>query len=252
MLSAIIITLNEEANINRCIEGLRGIADEVVVVDSGSTDATTLQAEALGARVLKITWKGYADARNQGAEAARFPIILAIDADEVPDEKLRTAILAEKALSFTRSTVFRLSRVTQYAGRWIRHGAWYPDRIARLYHRGHFQWQGDFVHEILIDSAGNPPPKMAPLLNGELLHYSYPSVDYHRRQIERYSTLAAQAKHSAGKRAGPLRPFISAGAAWLSGYILRAGFLDGRAGWQIAALTARERWLRYQKLRGMR
>ncbi len=244
-ISAVIITRNEEANMARCLAGLSGLVQEVVVVDSGSTDDTRRIAEALGARVVERAWTNYSDQKNFANGLATHDHILSVDADEVPSEALARSI--REATADGLKGAYRMHRLTNYCGRWVRHGGWYPDTKTRLFPKARARWVGDHVHEVLELTPGLP----VTLLQGDLLHYSYRSLDDHRERIERYSDLHAQAMHKAGRRAGLLKRWLSPVAKFLKGYLLQAGFLDGKAGWHIAVLSARAVGMKYAKLRAL-
>ncbi|MCC6578187.1 MAG: glycosyltransferase family 2 protein [Flavobacteriales bacterium] len=244
-ISAVIITRNEEANIARCLEGLKGLVQEVVVVDSGSTDNTRRIAEAHGARVVERAWTNYSDQKNYANGLATQAYILSVDADEVPSAELARSIRAAAAAGLHGT--YRMHRLTNYCGHWVRHGGWYPDTKTRLFPKGGAHWSGDHVHEVLEPAPGLPET----LLRGDLLHYSYNSLEDHQERIERYSDLHAQAMFRAGRRAGVLKRWLSPLAKFMQGYLLQAGFLDGKAGWHIAVLSARAVRLKYAKLHAL-
>lgn len=244
-ISAVIITRNEEANIARCLKGLSGLVQEVVVVDAESTDGTRRIAEAHGARVVTRAWTNYSDQKNFANDLASQAYILSVDADEVPSPELAASI--RNAAASGLHGAYGMHRLTNYCGTWVRHGGWYPDTKTRLFPKGRARWTGDHVHEVLELADGTPQH----LLVGDLLHYSYPTLAAHRACIERYSDLHAQALHKAGRRAGPIKRWLSPVAKFLQGYVLQAGFLDGTAGWHIATLSARAVWLKYAKLHAL-
>lgn len=238
-ISATIVTLNEERNIARAIGGL-GCADEVVVVDSGSTDRTREIASALGARVIEEKWRGYAAQKNYAAKCARFDWILSIDADESVGKELAAEIAALK-LRDPACAGYSFPRLAQYLGRWIRHSGWYPDRKVRLYHRNKAQWAGDFVHES-VEVQGTVGE-----LRGDLLHFTCHSLSEHLRTLDRYTTLAARELIARG-RPVPLRR-LAIDPAWtlFRTYILQRGFLDGPQGLAIAWMAALYTFLKYAK-----
>jgi glycosyltransferase involved in cell wall biosynthesis len=197
-LSVVIITRDEERNIARCLGSLRGIADEVILVDSGSTDRTRAIAQEHGAQVVERAWKGYSDQKNFANGLASHPFILSLDADEALSDELRADIARRKKVGFRGA--YRLKRLTNYCGSWVRYGGWYPDAKVRLFPKEGVEWRGDHVHEELVLPAGVGITE----LQGDLLHFSYHSVQDHRDRIERYSTLHARAMHENGKRAPAL------------------------------------------------
>jgi len=241
-ISAIIITLNEERNIGRCLESLQGIADEIIVVDSHSTDRTRQIAEAHGARVIERDWEGYSATKNRANADANHAYILSLDADEALDNTLRASMLAAKHQGLSGSYSFH--RLTNYCGRWIRHGGWYPDTKVRLFPLGAAEWQGNFVHEELVLKT----PSSTTLLKGDLLHYSYYTREEHLNRVEKYTTLAAQKLKAKGKKGGTLKALASALARFFNMYVVKLGFMDGAAGWHVCRISAYAAYLRYTKL----
>lgn len=242
-LSVVIITRDEERSIARCLGSLQGIADEVILVDSGSTDRTRAIAQEHGAQVVERAWKGYSDQKNFANGLASHPFILSLDADEALSDELRADIARRKKVGFRGA--YRLKRLTNYCGSWVRYGGWYPDAKVRLFPKEGVEWRGDHVHEELVLPAGVGITE----LQGDLLHFSYHSVQDHRDRIERYSTLHARAMHENGKRAPLWKLLLAPAFKFVQGYVLLLGFLDGAAGWRIATLSARAVRLKYAKLR---
>lgn len=243
-LSVTIITYNEAHNIERCISGVSVIADEVIVLDSFSTDDTVAKAKKLGARVEQRKWEGYAKAKNYLNSLAQFPFVFSIDADEVPDEELVAEIKRIKADGLATTEVYEVNRLTNYCGSWIKHSGWYPDRKIRIFANACATWEGNYVHEELEFS--NTPNVVR--LGGHLLHYSYYSLKDHRLRADKYSALTAQKMFSKGKKAHFLKPYLSAVGRFISMYILKKGFLDGRAGLQIACISAKSNIFKYKEL----
>jgi (heptosyl)LPS beta-1,4-glucosyltransferase len=242
-LSATIITLNEERNIERCIDSLLPIADEIIVLDSFSTDRTEEICIAKGVRFEKREWKGYSNAKNYLNSLSSHEYIFSIDADEAPDEKLKNSILEAKKDGF--KNIYALNRLTNYCGDWIKHSGWYPDVKTRIFPKSLSSWEGEFVHEELV-VKGDP---QTILLDGHLLHYSYYNYKEHRERADKYSKLTAQKLFAKGKRAGFLKPFLSGFARFLSMYFLKKGFLDGKMGWKIASISAKSNIFKYKELR---
>jgi len=238
-ISATIVTLNEERNIARAIESLR-CADEVVVVDSGSTDHTREIAMRLGARVIEERWRGYAGQKNFAAGAAGNDWVLSLDADEAVTEELAAEILALKR-DGVRFDGYAFPRLAQYLGRWIRHSGWYPDRKVRLYDRRKAEWVGEYVHESVFVHGTTGQ------LGGNLLHYTCASLSEHLRTLDRYTSLAAR-ELEARKKAIPMRR-LTVDPAWtfFRTYVLQYGFLDGRQGFAIAWMAALYTFLKYAK-----
>lgn len=240
LISATIVTLNEERNIARAINSL-SCADEVVVVDSGSTDRTREIARSLGARVIEEPWRGYAGQKNFAAECAVNDWILSLDADEELTQALRVEIGLLKSGS-PQAEGYDMPRLAQYLGRWIRHSGWYPDRKIRLYHRGRGAWTGDYVHES-VRMAGEPGH-----LNSDLLHYTCQSLSQHLRTLDRYTTLAAQEVRARRKSVGMSRLAIDPAWTFVRTYVIQRGFLDGPEGLTIAWMAALYTFLKYAKV----
>jgi len=241
-ISAVIITRNEARNIGRCIASLQDVVDEVVVVDAESTDDTPRIAADLRARVITRAWTDYADQKNFANAQAVGPYILSMDADEALSPELTTSLLA--VIRNGPKGAYQVDRLTNYCGTWVKHGGWYPDSKVRLFPKGRARWAGTHVHETLELDPGMPIAE----LHGDLLHYSYPTVQDHLSRIERYSDLHAQKLFAAGKRASFVKQWFSPMAKFIQGYVLRLGLLDGHAGWMIAKLSARAVRLKYVKL----
>lgn len=242
-ISATIITYNEERNLPRAIESLR-CADEVLVVDSGSSDRTVELAEKLGARVIESPWLGYAKQKNLAAERASYDWILSIDADESLSEALEGEIWHLKKTE-PDSDAYTMPRMARYLGRWIRHSGWYPDRKVRLYHRAKAHWEGDFVHESLkvTGSLGH--------LQGNLLHFTCESLAEHIKTMDRYTTLAAEQLVETGQPVSWARLICEPPWTFFQTYVLKAGFLDGVEGLAIANMAALYNFLKYAKARFM-
>lgn len=242
-ITATIITLNEERNIARAIESLR-CCDEVLILDSGSTDRTVELARNLDARVLEAGWRGYAGQKNWAAEQATHDWILSLDADEALSEPLEAEILALKK-SGPRYDGYTMPRLAQYLGKWILHSGWYPDRKIRLYNRAKGKWVGDFVHEsvTLSGRVGH--------LDGNILHFTCESLAEHVKTMDRYTTLAAQ-EIAARKIQVPITKMIF-DPAWtfFKTYFLQRGFQDGVEGLTIAYMAAFYTFLKYTKARNM-
>jgi len=238
-ITATIVTLNEERNIARTIESLR-CADEVVVVDSGSTDQTCEIAVRLGARVIEEPWRGYAGQKNFAAEAAENEWILSIDADESITEELEAEILTLKK-DGVRFDGYSFPRLAQYLGRWIRHSGWYPDRKVRLYDRRKAEWVGEYVHEsVWVNGTVGE-------LQGNLLHYTCASLSEHLRTLDRYTSLAARELAAQGKSVTVRRLTVDPAWTFFRTYVLQRGFLDGRQGLAIAWMAALYTFLKYAK-----
>jgi glycosyltransferase involved in cell wall biosynthesis len=241
--SATIITLNEAANIARTIRSL-AMADEIVVVDSGSTDSTVEIARELGARVLHHDWEGYAAQKNFAAREAQHDWILSLDADEELNADAQAAVARWKTQE-PRATGYRFARRARYLGRWILHSGWYPDYKLRLYDRHEGEWRGTYVHESAF-VTGN-----VETLPGEILHYTCDSLEVHLQRIESYTDLAAREMFDRGARAGAVGMLLAPPWKFFHTYFLRLGVLDGYQGFLIARMAARYVRRKYQKARAL-
>lgn len=230
-ISATIITLNEEERIAAAILSL-ACCDEVVVVDSGSTDRTCAIAEACGARVIAHAWEGYSRQKNFAARSASHDWILSVDADERVSIELANEIAAWKKAAGAKAAG-SMPRKVFYLGKWIAHSGWYPDRKLRLYDRRRSEWQGDFVHESL--HADGPVVSFS----GDLLHLPYRDWSDHMRRSDRYCDLAAAAARGSGRAGSRLRLVLAPPLVFLKTFLFRAGILDGWRGLLISAAAAR-------------
>ncbi len=241
-LSVVIITFNEARNIGRCLESIRDLADEIVVLDSYSTDETETICKTYGVRFYQHTFDGHIEQKNRALTYARHPMVLSLDADEAPDDNLKASILRAKTLSGIDG--FTMNRLTYYCGTWIRHCGWYPDVKLRLWLAGKGQWQGTNPH----DEYKLPSSSRIVHLNGDLLHYSYYTREDHLRQLDYFTGISARALFEQGKKVGLLKQWMSPVVRFLRDYLFQLGFLDGRAGFQVCRLSAFATWLKYHKL----
>lgn len=232
-ISAVIIAQDEERNIGRCLKSLQGVADEVVVVDSGSKDSTGEVCRGYGARFIEHPWEGYDAQKNYANGLVTCPWILSIDADEALSDTLRNHLVDMKERGFSDDTVYSMNRLNNYCGVWIHHSGWYPDEKVRLWHKDVACWDGS-VHEELRYAR----PVRKERLAGELLHYTYDNVQDHAMRQVHYAVLAAEKSFLQGKR-------VRASAVWLKpkwtffrNYVLKGGFLDGHAGYLVCRMSA--------------
>lgn len=232
-ISAVIITKNEERNIGRCLASLDGVADEIIVVDTFSTDRTQEISESYGARVIEKEWLGYSATKNFSNDQASHPYILSLDADEALTAELKTSILVQKS---TLKGVYSFNRLPFYCGKPIRRAGWYPDRKVRLFPKGKAKWEGAFVHEELVPDRDQPES----WLEGDLLHYTYYSVDEHRQRARRYASLAAEKYKGKSAFSLVLKGIFSPVWRFIQMYLIRLGFLEGWRGYRISAITAQE------------
>lgn len=248
-ISACVITLNEEKNLARCLQSLVPVVDEIIVVDSGSTDRTLEIAKQFKARIVEQRWLGYVGQKNFALEQAQYPWVLSIDADEELSHDLADALMSlhldPKSEAPGAPNGYQFSRMVHYRGRWIRHGDWYPDRLVRLFLRAEARFVGGQVHEKL-ELAGEHP-----ILPGHLHHYTYQNAADRAARAAKYAELWARSAQERGRTAGPMTGPMHAVGRLLRGYVLKLGFLDGAVGWDVALGNAREVALKYRLLREM-
>jgi glycosyltransferase involved in cell wall biosynthesis len=239
-LSVIVITLNEAAHIRRCLESV-SFADEVVVVDSGSTDGTVGIARSLGARVIQTSdWPGFGPQKNRALDLAGGDWFLSIDADEHVTPALKASILA--ALNEPRFDAYSVGRRSSYCGQYMNHSGWYPDRVVRLARKGAARFSAALVHERL--EVRGPVGD----LRGDLLHESYVDLGAVLEKVNRYSSAGAESLRRKGVQ-GSLGKALGHGLwAFLRTYLFKCGFLDGRLGLVLAVSNAEETYYRYLKL----
>jgi glycosyltransferase involved in cell wall biosynthesis len=243
LLSAVIITWNEEENIGRCIDSLWKVADEIIVIDSYSSDNTVAIAKQKGANVKQKPFHGYIEQKNNALMMASHNYVLSLDADEILSDKLVNSILKEK-IDFRYSAYF-MNRRNSYCGKFIKHGLWYPNQKLRLFDKRIASWGGMNPHDKIQLNGNNK----ASFMEGDILHYAYNSIDEHIRRNEEISTIAAWSLYESGKRKHWSKIFLSPLWSFFHGYFLRLGFLDGYYGFIIATHTASQSFLKYQKLR---
>jgi glycosyltransferase involved in cell wall biosynthesis len=244
-ISATIITFNEEDNIAAALESLAW-ADEIIVVDSESTDRTVEIARRFTNQVYVRAWPGYSAQKNFAAQQASFDWVFSLDADERVSEGLASELQRLKRGEEPAVEAFEMPRLTFYLGRWIRHSGWYPDHKARLYNRKAASFEGEFVHESVKVNGRTGR------LSGDILHYTVRDASDHHRRIDRYTTLAARELYQKGRRATPLSLLVSPAAAFLRSYVFKLGFLDGAQGLAIARFAAHYVFLKNLKLWEMR
>ncbi len=239
-LSVVIITKNEEANIERCLSSVDW-ADELVVIDSQSTDKTVEIATRFGARIFSPVWRGYGPAKQEGVDRATHEWILSIDADEVVEPTLAKEI-QDVVASETDRAGYYMPRKTEFLGRWILHCGWYPDRLVRLFRKSKGRLSEVVVHEeVVVDGPVG-------YLKGHLLHYSYPDLEHYLKKFNTYTTLGAEEAFRAGRKAGWADLVVRPPVAFIKHYISRQGFRDGVQGFIVSVLSATAVLVKYAKL----
>jgi len=242
-LSVIIISSNEAANIHDCIASVAW-ADEIIVVDSGSTDETVSLAREMGARVYEhADWPGFGPQKNRALGYASKDWVFSLDADERVTPELRDEI--EQAMCEARAEGYYVPRLSQFCGKFVRHSGWYPDYVLRLFKRDAGRFSESLVHETVLLSGATAK------LTKPLLHYSYLTSGDVERKVEHYSTAAAQQMFQSGKRSRLANAMLSGAWAFVRTYVIRLGVLDGSAGLSIARMNARTTYLKYRKLEAL-
>ncbi len=245
-ISVVVITYNEEKNIGRCLASVKEIADEIVVVDSYSTDRTESVCREYGARFIRHTFHSHIDQKNWAVAQAKYPHILSLDADESLSDALRESIRQVK--ENWKYDGYYFNRLTNYCGKWIRHTTWYPSRKLRLWDSRKGTWGGINPHDKYILEKG----ATRKFLDGDILHYSYYTIGEHVIQLNKFSTIQAKAYFERGKRSGYLGILMHTGWRFFKEYFLRLGILDGYYGLVISKNSAHETFLKYSKLRHLR
>jgi glycosyltransferase involved in cell wall biosynthesis len=241
-ISVVIITFNEERNIERCIDSVRIIADEVIVVDSFSTDRTKEICEKMQIHFVSHPWEGYSGSKNKGNSLAKNDWILSLDADEALSESLIQSIQEwqQKAVN----TPAKFNRLTNYCGKWVKNGGWYPDSKIRLFNRSSARWEGDIHETVSFDEESEILH-----LKGDCLHYSYYSVEQHYNQTEKFTTIQAKDLFLQGKKSPMYKLIFSPVVKFFRVYLFKLGFLDGKVGFTIARISAYATYLKYKKMR---
>jgi glycosyltransferase involved in cell wall biosynthesis len=241
-ISAVVITKNEARNVERCLTSLAPVADEILVVDDGSTDGTPALCERLGARIVQQAWLGFGPQKNAGNALASHRWVLSIDADEALDPALQASISAAKARGLEGA--YEVTRLNSYYGRFIRHGLEYPDRKIRLFPRDLASWDDSRVHEGLRFAEPLPVRR----LDGHLLHLTYGTVQEHVAKANRYTSLAAEDAFARGARPSLSKLLLSPLANFLKAYLVKQGFREGLLGLVLAVLHAHGTFLKHVKL----
>lgn len=245
-LSVVIITFNEEKNIARCLDSVKSVADEIVVLDSFSTDKTKDICDSYGVKFFQHPFDGHIQQKNRAITYASSQFVLSLDADEALDEKLISSI--QQAKSNWTFDGYYANRLTNYCGKWIKHGGWYPDKKLRLWNSSKGSWTGTNPHDKyeLTDAFAKTGH-----LAGDILHYSFYSVDDHYKQARYFSNIAALALYKEGKRSNLFLIWFSPIIKFIKDYIIKLGFLDGSSGFKIAKISAgytRNKYVQLKKI----
>lgn len=241
-ISAAIITFNEEKNIERCIQSLLSVVDELLVVDSYSTDQTKAICEKYSVRFIEHAFEGHIQQKNFALNQTKYDWVISLDADEALDEILQQSILSIK--QNPKFLGYSMNRLTNYCGHWVKHCGWYPDTKIRLVNKHHARWLGINPHDRLdmIEKVGTG------FLNGDILHYSYNSIEEHYKQIEYFGDIASKELHQKGIKTNWFQIGIKVFAQFIKSFFIKKGFLDGKTGFTISRLSAYATYRKYMML----
>jgi glycosyltransferase involved in cell wall biosynthesis len=242
-ISVVIITYNEEKNIGRCIDSVKEVTDDIVVLDSFSTDKTKSIAESKNAKVVQQKFMGYGKTKHFATTLAQHDWILSLDADEALDTALKNEIL--RLNESPDVGAYSMNRLNNYCGQWIRYGSWYPDTKIRLFNRKYFNWNDAEVHETVVPLSTN---MKIGKLSGHILHYTVTSVEAHLAQAKKFATIAAQEAYNKGRKTNIIVVLLSPVFKFLRDYVFKLGFLDGTNGFNIAFISAKAKYWKYKGL----
>ena len=242
-LSAVIITFNEERNIERCIKSVRSIADEIVVLDSFSTDKTEEICKKHNVNFFRYKFDGHIQQKNRATEYAKNDFVLSLDADECLSDKLKESIREIK--KNPKYDAYKFNRLNIYCGKPIRHTSWYPDKKIRLWNRKKGKWGGTNPHDTVILQAETS----LNLIKGDLIHYSYESIEEHITQTNKFTTISAKELFEKGKKSNNLIIFVKTIGSFVKEFILKQAFLGGFYGITVAYINTFSVFLKYSKLR---
>jgi len=240
-VSIVIITFNEEKNIRRCLESVKEIADEIVVVDSLSTDHTKSICKEFGVRFIEQKFLGYIEQKNFALDQAKYDYVLSLDADEAISKELVKSI--QEVKQNPESDGYRMNRLTNFCGKWIKHGSWYPDTKLRVFNRKKARWGGINPHDKVIMQEGSSISK----IKGDILHYSYHSIEELVAQMNHFTSIQAKAMYEQGRKASSINLVLNPLAAFITGYFFKCGFLDGKEGFLIARAVSYSTLIKYMK-----
>ncbi len=243
-ISAVIITYNEEKNIGRCIKSISDIADEIIVLDSFSTDKTEKICRQYNIKFFQHKFDGHIQQKNRAIDLASNKYVLSLDADEALSDTLKQSIQAVKK-DLTKYDAYSFNRLTNYCGKWIKHGGWYPDTKIRLWNKEKGKWGGTNPHDKVI-MENNSKIKH---LKGDLLHYSYYSISQHIQQIDKFTTIGAKEVVAKGKTSSLFKAIYKSVWKFIRDYIIKLGFLDGYHGFVVYYLSAVATFIKYIKVK---
>lgn len=242
-LSVVIITYNEEKNIGRCLDSVASVADDVVVIDSYSTDNTEAICREKGARFIQHAFHGHIEQKNWALTQAKYPYVLSLDADECLSPELVQSVLFAKQ-HWTHDAYF-MNRLTNYCGKWIYHCGWYPDQKLRLWDARLGKWGGINPHD-KFELNDKEAPKA--FLKGDILHYSYYTLEDHYKQVHYFTDISSKAAFNKKQKSSFIKRFLSPVTKFLWDYFIRLGFLDGKSGFLVCRISGYATYLKYKKL----
>ncbi|MBS1646705.1 MAG: glycosyltransferase family 2 protein [Bacteroidetes bacterium] len=245
-LSVVVIAFNEERNIARCLQSVQEVADDIVVIDSFSTDKTKEICLQYNARFIEHAFEGHIEQKNWAVTQAQYPHVLSLDADEALDDTLKKSIKSIK--NSWEKDGYYMNRLTNYCGHWVKHCGWYPDTKLRLWDSTKGAWQGTNPHDKYEMHAGD---KTTGFLVGDILHYSFYTIEEHLNQTQYFSNIAAQALFKKGYKPNWIKLYAGPLATFIRGYFLDLGFLDGKIGYTICKIMAWGNKLKYHGLKKM-
>jgi glycosyltransferase involved in cell wall biosynthesis len=243
-ISGVIITFNEEKCIERCITSMLSVTDEILVVDSFSTDKTKEICEKLGVRFLENKFEGHIQQKNFAMSQAQNDWVLSLDADEELSVELINSITSIKQSGVGDAKGFWMNRRNNYCGKWLKFGGWYPDKKIRLWNRKHGSWKGNNPHDFVVLTEKKGEGK----LKGDLLHYTYYTIQEHITQCEKFAEIGAKAALAKGKKTFLIMVYLKPILKFIESYIFKLGILDGKYGFYAAKYSAYEKWLRYKAI----
>lgn len=241
-LSVVVITYNEEKYLARCLESVKSVADEIVVVDSYSTDKTQEIAKSFGARIIEHPFEGHIEQKNWAITQASFPHVLSLDGDEALDSQLIKSVKSVK--ENWKADGYVMNRLTNYCGKWVKHSSWYPDKKLRLWDSRKGSWQGTNPHDEYRMQEGSTTEH----IKGDILHYSYDSIKQHLDQVNYFTDILAEQYLERGRKATLVKLLVNPTVKFIGSYFFQLGILDGIYGFAICTISAHATFLKYLKL----